>query len=193
MIARRIKAGWPGGATVPISRVVTSQISAWLASYNFRVPSYNLHLLFIRAAFELAVADHLIGESPAAGLKIKKAKKPIRKMPTFEEFMGLAGLGQAEATPLTWADINWRGEQSTIFRLKTSRGFAVSLYPQLRPLLEGMLTERGGSPQGGEKVFRVPKPRRRFPPRASASECLRTATAASAECASRAALSTAWT
>ena len=179
-IARRIKSDWPGGAAVPISKVVTSQISAWLASYSFGVPSYNLHLLFIRAAFELAVADKLIADSPALGLKIKKAKKPIRKTPTFEEFqaivadiraqpynaeatdsgdfvefMGLAGLGQAEATALTWADINWPGEQITTFRLKTSRGFAVPLYPQLRPLLERMRADRGGSPHGGEKVFRV--------------------------------------
>lgn len=179
-IVRRIKADWPGGADVPVSKMVQSQISAWLASYNFGVASYNLHLLFVRAAFDLAVADHLIADSPTAGLKIKKAKKPIRKTPAFEEFqtivadiraqvysaeaadsgdfvefIGLAGLGQAEAGALLWVDIDWKKEQITTFRQKTSRGFAVPLYPQLRPLLERMRQARDGSPAGNEKVFRV--------------------------------------
>jgi hypothetical protein len=126
-IAVRIKADWPGGADVPISKVMQSQIATWLASYDFGVPSYNLHRMFIREAFALAVADHLLSDSPAAGLKIKKIKRPIRKTPTFEEFaaivadiramrhnpdardsgdfvefIGLAGLGQAEACALTW-------------------------------------------------------------------------------------------
>ena len=88
-IARRIKADWPGGADVFIAKVITSQIAAWLASYPFGVPSYNLHLMFIRDAFALAVADRLIAELPAAGLKIKKSKKPIRKTPTVEEFQAV--------------------------------------------------------------------------------------------------------
>ena len=179
-IVRRIKADWPGGSDVAIPKVIQSQISAWLASYGFGVPSYNLHLLFVRAAFDLAVADHLIADSPAAGLKIKKAKKPIRKTPSFEEFqavvadiraqvysaeatdsgdfvefIGLAGLGQAEASALVWGDIDWKAEQITTFRQKTSRGFAVPIYPQLRPLLERIQRERGGSPARDEKVFRV--------------------------------------
>ena len=70
-IARRIKDDWHGGSNVAISKVIQSQISAWLASYPFGVPSYNLHLLFIHAAFEMAVADHLLADSPAAGLKIR--------------------------------------------------------------------------------------------------------------------------
>ena len=59
-IARRIKADWPGGADVPIGKIITSHIAVWLASYNFGVPSYKLYLLFIGAALELAVADHLL-------------------------------------------------------------------------------------------------------------------------------------
>ena len=88
-IGRRIKADRPSGADVAISKVVQSQVSAWLGSYDFGVPSYNLHLLFVRAAFDLAVADKLLSESPVDGLKIKKAKKPIRKTPSFEEFQAV--------------------------------------------------------------------------------------------------------
>ena len=83
-IARRVKADWPGGANVAISKVVTSQIAAWLASYTFGVASYTLYLMFVRDAFALAVADRLIAELPAT-LKIKKAKKPIRQTSTLEE------------------------------------------------------------------------------------------------------------
>ena len=102
------------------------------------MPSYNLHLHFIRAAFELAVVDRPLADSPAAGLK---AKKPIRKTLTFEEFaaivaairampyhadaingddfvesMGLAGLWQAEATALSWGGVDRQNARFTIFR-----------------------------------------------------------------------------
>jgi integrase len=179
-IAKRIKADWPGGAYVPISKVVNSQISAWLASYSFGIASFNLHLLFIRAAFDLAVADRLIADSPAAGLTMAAPQKPVRQTPSFEdfqaivasiraqvfsaeakdsgdfvEFIGLAGLGQAEVGALRWSDIDWQKERITTFRQKTSQGFVIPLYPQLRPLLARMRHDRGGSPLATDKVFRV--------------------------------------
>lgn len=179
-IARRIKTDWPDGAGVSIAKIRQSHVAAWLSSYKFGVPSYNLHLLFVRAAFALAVADRLLAESPVDGLKIKKAKKPIRTTPNLEEFqaivadiramihnpdntdsgdfvefIGYAGLGQAEAGALTWGDVDFRKGQITTFRQKTSRGFAVPIYPQLLPLLERMRAERGGHPGASEHVFRV--------------------------------------
>ena len=110
----------------------------------------------------MAVGDKVIAHSPAANVKSVKLDKPIRKTPTWEqfqqivesirsqefnghdadesadfvEFLGLAGLGQAEASALTWDDIDWKREQITTFRHKTKSGFAIPLYPQLRPLLE---------------------------------------------------------
>jgi integrase len=179
-IAARIKADWPGGAGVSISKIVPSHVAAWLASYTFGAASYNLYLEFIRAVFTLAVEDRLLASSPVAGLKAKRAAKPIRQTPSFEdfqavvadiraqvfnadakdsadfvEFIGLAGLGQAEAGALTWADIDWQKEQITTFRHKTKRGFMVPLYPQLRPLLERLKADRGGSPDGTDRVFRI--------------------------------------
>ena len=41
-ISWRSKADWPDGANVAISKVMQSQMSAWLASHGFGVPSYNL-------------------------------------------------------------------------------------------------------------------------------------------------------
>jgi integrase len=107
-----------------------------------------------------------------------KVDKPIRRTPTFEqfqriiesirsqefnghdadesadfvEFVGLAGLGQAEASALTWPDIDWQREQIITFRHKTKSGFAIPLYPQLRPLLEKRHAQR--SP-GDDRVFKI--------------------------------------
>jgi integrase len=116
----------------------------------------------------MAVGDGVIANSPAMNLKKVKLDKPIRRTPTFEqfqqivesirsqrfnghdanesadfvEFIGLAGLGQAEASALTWDDIDWQREQIVTFRHKTKWGFAVPLYPQLRPLLERRHADR---------------------------------------------------
>ncbi len=54
----------------------------------------------------------------------------------FLEFLGLAGPGQAEASSLTRADVDIDAGRFITFRQKTSRGFAVPIFPQLRPLHE---------------------------------------------------------
>ena len=179
-IAARLRRDFPGGVDVPISKVAASQVQAWLAGYDFGPPSHNLYLEFIRAVFALAVADRVLADSPLAHLKAKRLAKPIRQTPTFEEFqavvanirgqifnadahdsgdfvefIGLAGLGQAEAVALTWKDVDFARERITAFRLKTRQGFAVPIFPQLRPLLERMRRDRGGHPPRGERVFRV--------------------------------------
>jgi integrase len=110
-------------------------------------------------------------------LRYMKRGKPIRRTPTFEQFqaivesirsqifnghdagesadfvqfLGLAGLGQAEASALEWPDINWQGGQIITFRHKTSEGFAVPLFPQLRPLLEKRYAQRTGD----GRVFKI--------------------------------------
>src|SRR5207237_6816130 len=122
--------------------------------------SYNAYLGVLRAMFNLAVSDALIAESPIRDLKERRREKPIRLTPTWEqfqqiiadvraqvfnadaqdsadflEFLGLAGLGQAEAASLTRCDIDFDRGQIITFRHKTRTGFAVPIYPQLRPLL----------------------------------------------------------
>jgi integrase len=61
---------------------------------------------------------------------------PRNESADFLEFLGLAGLGQAEAATLTWADVNLERGHFVTFRQKTRTGFAVPIFPQLRPLLE---------------------------------------------------------
>ena len=162
-----------------------SKSAAWLASYDFSAASYNHYLIFIRQVFALAVGDRLLASSPVDAIKMKRVPTPVRKTPTVEEFnavvadiralpehlegqhsadfvefVGLAGLGLAEAAALRWGDIHWEREQITTFRHKTRHGFVIPIYPQLRPLLERLRQERGGSPDHGEKVFRIMDPSR---------------------------------
>jgi integrase len=178
LIAERIKAHFPTGSNIQVSKIKPTDIKLWLARYTFGAAWRNLHLACIKDILAMAVADGLIVYSPAADLKKTKVEKPIRRTPTFEqfqqivesirsqefnghdadesadfvEFVGLAGLGQAEASALTWDDIDWQREQIITFRHKTKSGFAIPLYPQLRPLLERRHSQR--SPRD-HRVFKI--------------------------------------
>jgi integrase len=137
-------------------------------------------LACIKEILRSAVADEIIAYSPAVNIKAVKLDTPLRKTPSFDEFkaivasireqqysdtaqesadfvefLGRAGLGTAEAAALTWGDIDWQRNRVTTFRHKTKTGFAVPLYPQLRPLLERRFAASSGAPD--EKVFTVRK------------------------------------
>src|SRR5215467_824406 len=115
----------------------------------------------MRDVLDMAVADKIILESPAKGLTYRKRKQPIRLSPTFEqfqeivadiraqrfnqeaeqsgdfiEFLGLAGLGQAEAAAIKRSDVDLGSGRIIIYRHKTDTGFVIPVYPQLRPLVE---------------------------------------------------------
>src|SRR5215475_3198704 len=183
LVVRRIKSDWPGGSRCQVSKIKPTDINLWLARYTFGAAWRNLHLACIKDILAMAVGDGIIATTPAANLKKLKLEKPIRRTPTLEqfqaivesirsqefnghdadesadfvEFCGLAGLGQAEASALTWPDIDWQREQIITFRHKTKSGFAIPLYPQLRPLLEKRHTQR--SP-GDDRVFKIENAKR---------------------------------
>jgi integrase len=178
LIVRRIKNDWPTGTQTQIARIKPSHVRTWLARYAKTPAAHNLHLAAIKEILDRAHDDGLIAFNPAAKLKPIKLERPIRRTPSldefkaivasirsqefnghdrdesadFVEFIGLAGLGQAEAAALTWEDIDWQREQITTFRHKTKSGFAIPLYPQLRPLLEKRHAQR--SP-GLDRVFKI--------------------------------------
>jgi integrase len=129
---------------------------------KFGPAARNGHIAGLKDVFAMAVRDGVIVKSPAEHLKKEKVGKPIRITPTFEqfkeiianvraqtfnghgadesadflEFMGLAGLGQAEASSLRRGDVDFDAGRIITFRHKTKAGFAIPLYPQVRPLLE---------------------------------------------------------
>jgi integrase len=175
-IVQQIMTTWPTGSKTQVSKIKPSTVKLWLAQYEFGAASRSLYISCIKEIFALAVGDGIITESPADGIKGPKRETPIRRTPTVEqfeqivadirsqrfnddadesadfvEFLGRAGLGQAEARALRWDDINWKEEQIVTFRQKTSSGFAIPLYPQLRPLLEKRHAQRAND----GRVFRI--------------------------------------
>ena len=143
---------------------------------GFRASSRNAHLQVLKEIFAMALRDRIIPDSPAVHLKYIKREKPIRLTPTWEqfkaivanvrsqafnagakdsadflEFLGLAGLGQAEATSLTRADVDLEAGRIITFRHKTSTGFVIPIFPQLRPLLERLCEGKGNQ----EKIFKI--------------------------------------
>ena len=161
LIVRRMKEDWPTGSLTQVSKIKPSECELWLSRYGFGPVSRNMHIRCAKAVFAMAVHDRIIASSPAEYLKRSKLPSPIRLTPTFEqfkaiiadvrsqrfnadaqdsadflEFLGLAGLGQAEASSLTRADVDLEASRIITFRHKTVTGFAIPLFPQTRPLLE---------------------------------------------------------
>ena len=175
LIARRVKNDWPTGKLTQVGKIRPSDVDMWLSRYDFGPVSRNLHVACAKDIFDMALRDKVIAYSPAAHLKGAKLDKPIRTTPTFEqfkaivadiraqkyngdaeesadfvEFLGLAGLGQAEASALRKCDIDWDRCTITTFRYKTKSGFQIPLYPQLNDLLQ-----RRCSRPGADLVFGV--------------------------------------
>jgi integrase len=160
-IVRRIKTDWPTGKLTQVGKIRPSDVDLWLSRYRFGSASRNLHISCVKDLFKSAVRDRIITASPAAHQRSAKREKPIRLTPTYEqfkaiiadvraqvfnadpydsadflEFLGLAGLGQAEAASLTPADVDFAAGHIITYRHKTSTGFAIPIFPQVHPLLE---------------------------------------------------------
>jgi integrase len=177
LIIGRIKQHWPTGKLTQVTKIKPSHVDLWISRYRFGPHSRNLHMACIKDLLEMALRDGIISRSPAAHLRREKPPKPIRATPSFDEFkaivdsirsqkfnghdaeesadfvefLGLAGLGKAEAAALRQCDIDWQREKITTFRHKTKSGFAIPLYPQLKPLL--LRRRYDGAPN--ERVFKI--------------------------------------
>jgi integrase len=181
---------WPTPLDIEVRQLRPSHLEQWLASQERRIKNttYNRYAGFLKQMFELAVKDRIIGRSPF-DLVATRWKKPQRNRPQiptveqferivhtiraqrftdhaedsadFIEFLGLAGLGQAEASALTWRDVEWPNERLCIRRQKTDVLFYVPIYPHLRPLLE-RLRKKADSDEhvGDSKVFRIKDPKK---------------------------------
>jgi integrase len=173
---------WHRGLDVRVTDIRASDLSTFLGKLSYLKPlSFNTLGEYIRQLFALAVADKIIDESPfaAATNKRKKVRKEPRPTPADEqfekivtfirnqrftdhcedsadlaEFLGLAGLGEAEAAQFHWRDFDLRQPTFKVKRFKTQTWFEVPLYPKLRRFLE-TLYERQGRPSPQTKVFRV--------------------------------------
>jgi integrase len=163
-------------ATRKVREIKPSDLSSWIASLPVKAVTQNEYARVTKEIFKIALADRVILKSPAAELKRRKVHDPVRLTPSWEqfkaivgnvraqvfnadckdsgdflEFMGLAGLGQAELKNLTWSTVDLGKNRMKIRRVKTGRFFDVPIYPQLRPLLERLHAERGDS----ERVLKI--------------------------------------
>jgi Site-specific recombinase XerD len=180
-IVGRIKRDWPTGKFTQVRKIKPSDCDLWLSSVSRRAnrfgsASRNLHISCIKEVFALAARDRIIPVSPALHLRSAKREKPIRLTPSFGqfktivanvraqqfnadardsadflEFLGLAGLGQAEAGSLTRADVDLQAGRIITYRHKTSTGFAIPIFPQVRPLLERLCEGKSN----GEHIFKI--------------------------------------
>ncbi len=71
----------------------------------------------------------------------------------FAEYLGRAGIGQAEAVGLNWEDIDEKRDVIHYRRKKTGRDFNTPIFPWLKPLLKRLRAEAGPNPRG--PVFKV--------------------------------------
>lgn len=179
-ILTRLKSEWPEGKFALLKSIKPSHCEKWLAKQSLRLgrSHYNAYLQVLRDVFRFAMRDGMLADNPAAHLKYLKRGRPLRLTPSWEEFraiveniraqlfnadaqdsadfvefIGLSGLGRAEAASLSWDDIDFDREQIITYRHKTRTGFALPLFPQLRPLLERLQSNRTGVPN--ERVFAI--------------------------------------
>jgi integrase len=162
-IITRIRQTWHFARTQPMSTLKKSQVLTWLNEHygDWSESYWNSALSLIRDALDMAVHDRVLVENPVAALKYRKRKQPIRDTPTFEqfqqivanireqelnreaedsgdfvEFLGLAGLGQAEAASIERKHVDLDAERISVYRHKTAQRFTIPIFPQLRPLVE---------------------------------------------------------
>jgi integrase len=180
-IVGRIKNNWPTGKLTQVAKIKPSDVDLWLSSIaqranRFGSASRNLHISCVKEVFALSVRDRIIPASPALHLRSAKRENPIRLTPTFAqfkaiiadvrgqvfnsdaqdsadflEFLGLAGLGQAEASSLRRCDVNLEAGRIITFRHKTTTGFAIPIFPQVRPLLERLCNGKSN----GDRIFKI--------------------------------------
>jgi integrase len=103
--------------------------------------------------------EQIIAEIRKPSWKVEKGKRGGQRpayqhdSADFAEFLGRAGVGQAEAVGLTWHDIDEQREVIHYRRKKTKRSFNTPIFPWLKPLLSKLRSEAEPNPHG--PVFKV--------------------------------------
>jgi integrase len=103
--------------------------------------------------------EQIVAEIRKPNWKLEKGKRggqrPLYQHDSadFAEFLGRAGIGQAEAVGLNWADIDYEREVIHYRRKKTKRAFSTPIFPWLKPLLARLREAAGPNPHG--PVFKV--------------------------------------
>jgi integrase len=151
-IIRHVMKTWPGGIDIEVRQIRPSHLDEWLALHETRLKNttYNRYAGLLKQLFEIAAKDRIIVEE----IRTQRYAKFTASTADFVEFLGLAGVGQAEASSLTWGNVDWNNQRMSFRRHKTDARFYVPIYPHLRPLLE-RLKETAESMARNAAVFHI--------------------------------------
>jgi integrase len=94
-------------------------------------------------------------EAIVKGIRSQEQNVDSDESADFIEFMGLAGLGQAEASSLTLEDIDWARARIRVRRRKTGELFHVPIYPHLKASLERLVQKFPASGPRSQKLFEI--------------------------------------
>jgi integrase len=185
---KRIRKDFPAPLHTRVADIKSGDIIRYLAHYNeASAEQYNHALTLLRDIFRYGEDRGMIADSPVtARIKYRKREDKNEKLtPTWEQFqaivasirgqrfsdtatesadlvqfMGEAGLGQAECAGIQWGHINFQTREIVLIRRKTRREFTIVIYPWLKPLLERMNQERGEQHEPQDYVFKVKDPKK---------------------------------
>lgn len=175
---------WAHDLDIQVSKILPSHLNEWLALHEGRLKnvSYNGYVAFLKQVFQIAVADRIIAISPHEGIRTpwKKPQKPVRRVPTLEqfqmivtdirgqkyspdaessadfiEFLGMAGVGQAEAASLTWGDVDWELDRINFKRHKTQARYHVPIYLHLKPFMERLWKKNAPNVSDSQRVLKI--------------------------------------
>ena len=165
-ILRLFEGTFKRGMGTPVAKVQPSEIAAWFKDNcgHMRHSSYNGYRRVLAEVFQLAVEDRVIPAPGFFSKKLvprKKKQDVVRNIPSAEqfaaileyvrahnrsqphaegadfiEFLGLAGVGQAEASALRWEDIDWNENTIHFRRVKTQKAYDIPLFENTRAFLE---------------------------------------------------------
>lgn len=181
-VKRGIEMDFPEVFKMAISAIKPSHLSEFFARRSKKLGHYAFNEMSrqIKGAFEIAVNDGLLNESPYAkipkNMRRKKIKREPAKVPTIEqceaicdhvrnqqfsdtaeasadmlELMHRAALGTAECIFADWSRVEWEKGYMETKRIKTGAWFRVPLYPHFKPFLSE-LWERQGKPKAGKLI-----------------------------------------
>lgn len=178
-IVRRLLEEFPKGQDCQVSKIRPSDLEAWLAGCKLNAPSHILFVQLLKEIFAMAVNDKMLADSPAEKIRTKKAAKPVRLTPSFDEFqaiiadvrleklnadreesadflafLGLIGVGQAEASSIKKQHVDFRKKQITFFRQKTRTPYHVPIFPQAEELVMKLTSKKRMKPSANIFVMK---------------------------------------
>lgn len=164
-----------------VSKIQPSEYAVFRAEMKLKARANNNFVGTLTAVLKLGVADGYLSFNPIERLPKQKIKWVRQEPPAptpeqhlaivadirskfktdrneetadWVEFLGLAGIGEAEAAFLDWKDFDWKGRKFTAHKQRTgSDPFPVPFYVWLEPLIM-RLWKKAGKPKKGP-VFKL--------------------------------------